>query len=104
MLKTSERQRHEVMLRIATMEGIQPPALKDLSEYCSRVLAAATRFASRHWRYQDRGRNDQPDGHGIEASVIESIRNHDADWPKIMDKMLCFDDVLKLDDKPSRLC
>ena len=35
----SERQRNEVMLRIATMEGIQPTALKDLNEVLFQVLS-----------------------------------------------------------------
>ena len=35
----AERQRGEVMLRIATMEGIQPSALKDLNEVLYKVLA-----------------------------------------------------------------
>ncbi|MCB1999676.1 MAG: flagellar motor switch protein FliG, partial [Rhodoferax sp.] len=34
----TERQRNEVMLRIATMEGIQPTALKDLNEVLFQVL------------------------------------------------------------------
>lgn len=35
----TERQRNEVMLRVATMEGIQPTALKDLNEVLFQVLA-----------------------------------------------------------------
>ena len=35
----TERQRNEVMLRIATMEGIQPTALKDLNEVLCQVLS-----------------------------------------------------------------
>ena len=45
----SERQRNEVMLRIATMEGIQPTALKDLNEVLFQVLRVPTRCASRRW-------------------------------------------------------
>jgi flagellar motor switch protein FliG len=45
----AERQRNEVMLRVATMEGIQPTALKDLNEVLFKVLAGATRCASRRW-------------------------------------------------------
>ena len=37
----TERQRNEVMLRIATMEGIQPTALKDLNEVLFQVLSGA---------------------------------------------------------------
>ncbi|MDZ4129634.1 MAG: flagellar motor switch protein FliG, partial [Hydrogenophaga sp.] len=35
----TERTRNEVMLRIATLEGIQPTALKDLNEVLFKVLA-----------------------------------------------------------------
>jgi flagellar motor switch protein FliG len=39
-------------------------------------------------------------GTNIEGTVIESIRNHDADLAqKIMDKMFVFDDLIKLDNK-----
>jgi flagellar motor switch protein FliG len=40
----SERQRNEVMVRIATLDGIQPPALKDLNEVMSKVLAGGDRM------------------------------------------------------------
>ena len=35
----TERQRNEVMVRIATLDGIQPAALKDLNEVMSNALA-----------------------------------------------------------------
>ena len=35
----SDRQRSEVLLRVATLEGIQPTALKDLNEVLFKVLA-----------------------------------------------------------------
>jgi flagellar motor switch protein FliG len=38
----SDRHRNEVMVRIATLDGIQPQALKDLNEVLSRVLAGGT--------------------------------------------------------------
>jgi flagellar motor switch protein FliG len=36
-----ERQRNEVLVRIATLDGIQPSALKDLNEVMARVLAGS---------------------------------------------------------------
>ena len=39
----TERQRNEVMVRIATLDGIQPSALKDLNEVLSKVLAGGDR-------------------------------------------------------------
>ena len=44
VLKTfSERQRNEVLVRVATLDGIQPSALKDLNEVMSKVLAGGDR-------------------------------------------------------------
>ena len=40
----TERQRNEVMLRVATMEGIQPTALKDLNEVLYKVLAGGDKI------------------------------------------------------------
>jgi len=39
----TERQRNEVMVRIATLDGIQPTALRDLNEVMSKVLAGGDR-------------------------------------------------------------
>ena len=38
----TERQRNEVLVRIATLDGIQPMALKDLNDVMSKVLAGET--------------------------------------------------------------
>ena len=39
----TERQRNEVLVRVATLDGIQPSALKDLNEVLSKVLAGGDR-------------------------------------------------------------
>src|SRR5690606_27536217 len=39
LMNFTERQRSEVLLRVATLEGIQPTALKDLNEVLFKVLA-----------------------------------------------------------------
>ncbi|MFM1907052.1 MAG: hypothetical protein RLZZ591_729 [Pseudomonadota bacterium] len=97
----SERQRNEVMLRIATMEGIQPTALKDLNEVLFRVLAGGDKVRkSSLGGVKTAAEMINLMGAAVESTVIESIRNHDPDLAqKIMDKMFVFDDVLKLDDK-----
>ncbi len=97
----TERQRNEVMLRVATMEGIQPTALKDLNEVLFKVLAGGDKIRkSSLGGVKTAAEMINLMGTAIEGTVIESIRNHDADLAqKIMDKMFVFDDVLKLDDK-----
>jgi flagellar motor switch protein FliG len=97
----TERQRNEVMLRVATMEGIQPTALKDLNEVLFKVLAGGDKIRkSSLGGVKTAAEMINLLGTVIEGTVIESIRNHDADLAqKIMDKMFVFDDVMKLDDK-----
>ncbi len=96
-----ERQRNEVMLRVATMEGIQPSALKDLNEVLFKVLAGSDKMRkSSLGGIKAAAEMINQMGTAIEGTVIESIRNHDPDLAqKIMDKMFVFDDVIKLDDK-----
>lgn len=97
----TERQRNEVMLRIATMEGIQPTALKDLNEVLFKVLAGGDKIRkSSLGGVKTAAEMINLMGAAIEGTVIESIRTHDADLAqKIMDKMFVFDDVIRLDDK-----
>lgn len=96
-----ERQRNEVMLRIATMEGIQPSALKDLNEVLFKVLAGGDKIRKASLGgVKTAAEMINLMGTALEGTVIESIRSHDPDLAqKIMDKMFVFDDVIKLDDK-----
>lgn len=96
-----ERQRNEVMLRIATMEGIQPTALKDLNEVLFKVLAGGDKIRKASLGgVKTAAEMINLMGTALEGTVIESIRSHDPDLAqKIMDKMFVFDDVIKLDDK-----
>jgi flagellar motor switch protein FliG len=97
----TERQRNEVMLRIATMEGIQPTALKDLNEVLFQVLQGTDKVRkSSLGGVKTAAEMINLMGANIEGTVIESIRSHDPDLAqKIMDKMFVFDDLLKLDNK-----
>ena len=97
----NERQRNEVLVRIATLDGIQPSALKDLNEVMSKVLASGDRA-----RKASRG-GVKPAaeilgmmGTAVETSVLDYIREADNDLAqKIMDSMFTFDDLANLDDK-----
>ncbi|MFY7906502.1 MAG: flagellar motor switch protein FliG [Burkholderiaceae bacterium] len=97
----SERTRNEVMLRIATLEGIQPMALKDLNEVLYKVLAGGDKIRKASLGgVKTAAEIINLMGSAVETGVIESIREHDPDLAqKIMDKMFTFEDLLKLDDK-----
>jgi flagellar motor switch protein FliG len=97
----TERQRNEVMVRIATLDGIQPAALKDLNEVLSKVLAGGDRTK----RSNLGGVKAAAEilnllGSATETSVLDFVREADNDLAqKIMDNMFTFDDVEKIDDK-----
>ncbi|NCU64809.1 flagellar motor switch protein FliG [Acidovorax sp. 210-6] len=97
----SERQRSEVMLRVATLEGIQPMALKDLNEVLFKVLAGGDKIRKTSLGgVKTAAEIINLLGTNIDTAVLESIRAHDPDLAqKIMDKMFVFDDVAKLDDR-----
>jgi len=96
-----ERQRNEVLIRIATLDGIQPSALKDLDEVLSKVLQAGgqTRRASLGG-VKTAAEIINRLGGSVETSVLDFIREADNDLAqKILDNMFTFDDLDKLDDR-----
>ncbi len=101
LMQFVERQRSDILLRVATLEGIQPTALKDLNEVLFKVLAGGDKVRKTSLGgVQTAAEIINLLGNNSEAVVLESIRNHDPDLAqKIMDKMFVFDDILKLDDK-----
>jgi flagellar motor switch protein FliG len=96
-----ERQRNEVMVRIATLDGIQPTALRDLNEVMSKVLSGGDRSKKSNLG----GAKAAAEilnmlGNAIETSVLDFVREVDNDLAqKIMDNMFTFDDLEKVDDK-----
>jgi len=97
----TERQRNEVMVRIATLDGIQPAALKDLNDVMSKVLAGGDRMKkSNLGGVKAAAEILNMLGGSIETSVLDFVREADNDLAqKIMDNMFTFDDLEKLDDK-----
>ena len=101
VLKTfSERQRNEVLVRVATLDGIQPTALKDLNEVMNQVLAGGDRLRkSSLGGVKPAAEIINMMGSSVETSVLDYIRDLDSELAqKIMDNMFTFDDLEKLDD------
>jgi len=97
----TERQRNEVMVRIATLDGIQPLALRDLNEVMSKVLAGGDRSKkSSMGGAKTAAEILNMMGTAVETSVLDYVREADNDLAQqIMDNMFTFDDVEKIDDK-----
>jgi flagellar motor switch protein FliG len=97
----TERQRNEVLVRIATLDGIQPAALKDLNEVLSKVLAGGDKLKKASLGgVKAAAEIINLLGSSIETSALDYIREADGDLAqKIMDNMFTFEDMNKLDDK-----
>jgi flagellar motor switch protein FliG len=96
-----ERLRNEVLVRVATLDGIQPTALKDLNEVLGKVLAGGDRMRkSSLGGVKPAAEIINMMGSAVETSVLDYIREADSDLAqKIMDNMFTFDDLIKVDDK-----
>lgn len=96
-----ERTRTDVVLRIATLDGIQPNALKELNDVLSKVLAGGDRVRKAPLG----GAKTAAEilnflGSSVESAVIGAIRENDPDLAtKIEEQMFTFADLLKLDNK-----
>jgi flagellar motor switch protein FliG len=97
----SERNRNEVLVRIATLDGVQPTALKDLNEVMSQILAGGDRMKkSSLGGVKSAAEIINMMGSSVEASALDYIRELDGELAqKIMDNMFTFDDLEKVDDK-----
>jgi len=96
-----ERHRNEVMVRIATLDGIQPAALKDLNEIMGKLLSNADRVKKAGLGgVKAAAEMLNQMGAGTETSVLDFIREMDNDLAQqIMDNMFSFDDLVNVDDK-----
>ena len=102
ILKTfAERARNEVLVRIATLDGIQPAALKDLNEVLAKILSGGDRTRKTSLGgVKTAAEMINLMGTNIETSALDYIREADNELAqKIMDNMFTFDDLERLDDK-----
>lgn len=101
----TERLRNDVVLRIATLDGIQPAALRELNEAMLRVMSGATSMK----RKAMGGVRTVADilnfiGAANETAVVDAIREYDPDLAqKILDEMFVFENMLEIDDRSIQL-
>lgn len=101
----ADRLRNDVVLRIATLDGVQPVAIKELNDVLTKLLsgnANMRKTAMGGIRTAAEILNFMPTIQ--ENAVIESVREHDADLAqKILDEMFVFEDLLDIDDRGVQL-
>jgi flagellar motor switch protein FliG len=101
----SERTRNDVLLRIATLDGVQPVALRELNDVLTKLLTGNA-IAKKSIKGGPRTAAEILNflGSTLEGSVIESVRGYDADLAqKILDEMFVFDNLMDVDDRGIQL-
>ncbi len=97
----SERLRNDVVLRIATLDGVQPTALRELNDALTRMLSGTTtvkKSAMGGARHAAEILNFV--GSTYETSVIDNVRGYDPELAqKILDEMFVFENLLDVDDR-----
>jgi flagellar motor switch protein FliG len=97
----TERLRNDVVLRIATLDGVQPTALRELNEVLTKLLTGnenlkkkpigGVRTAAEILNFMSGE---------TETSVMDNLKNYDNDLAqKIMDEMFVFENIIDIDDR-----
>jgi flagellar motor switch protein FliG len=101
----TERLRNDVLLRIATLDGIQPSALRELNDVLTKLLSGnsnlkksamgGVRAAAEILNFMSGN---------IEGAIIESVKEYDAELAqKILDEMFVFENIIDIDDRGVQL-
>lgn len=100
-----ERLRNDVMLRIAALEGVQPSALSELNDVLTQLMQGASKVSKSALGGTTVAAEILNNlGTSIEASVMASLREHDAELAQqIEDQMFVFENLNDLDDRGIQL-
>jgi flagellar motor switch protein FliG len=96
-----ERVRPDVIMRIATLDGIQPAALQELDEILEKQFAGATNVKSSSLGGIKTAANilNLTEG-AVESSIMELVSGVDSDIAQeIQDNMFVFENLIDIDDR-----
>ncbi|MBI4809588.1 MAG: flagellar motor switch protein FliG [Nitrosomonadales bacterium] len=103
MALLAERVRNDVMLRIATLDSVQPTALQELNDVLVKLLAGNA-GGKKSIRGGIKTAAEILNYMGNQEAVLESVRTHDAELAqKMMDEMFVFEDLLEVEDRGIQL-
>jgi len=96
-----ERLRNEVLIRTATLEGVQPTAIRELNDVLTQLLSGSDRIkksAAGGVGLTAEILNFM--GSNVEVSALSYIREYDPELAlRIQDKMFVFENLLDIDDR-----
>jgi flagellar motor switch protein FliG len=101
----TERLRNDVMLRIATLDGVQPHALRELNDVLTKLLSGSDHIKkSKVGGVKAAAEILNFMGGTVESAIIGNIKEFDEELAqKIQDEMFVFEDVGKIDDRGIQL-
>lgn len=101
----TERLRNDVILRVATLDGVQPQALFELNAALTRMLSGANsvkKTAMGGVRHAAEILNFV--GQAVETSILDNVREYDPDLAqRILDEMFVFENLIDVDDRGIQL-
>lgn len=102
--KLTERTRNDVLLRIATLDSVQPTALRELNDVLTKLLSGNA-IAKKSIKGGIKTAAEILNYLGsAQEAVLEAVRTQDAELAqKIMDEMFVFEDILEVDDRGIQL-
>lgn len=101
----NERTRNDVLLRITTLDSVQPVALRELNDVLGKLLSGGVSLK----KNLQGGVNAAAEilnymGTALETEMMENVRNFDPELAqKIEDKMFVFENILEIDDRGIQL-
>jgi len=96
-----ENQRSDIIMRIATMESVQPAAIKELDDMMEKQLTGSDSVKASNVGGVDAAANilNYLEG-GLSEEMMEGINESDAELgQQIQDKMFVFSDLINVDDR-----
>ncbi|MGZ8154701.1 MAG: flagellar motor switch protein FliG [Burkholderiales bacterium] len=101
----TERLRNDVILRVATLDGVQPAALRELNDVLTKLLSGSDNIKKSPMggvRAAAEILNFMPATH--EPAVIEAVKAFDAELAqKILDQMFVWENLLEIEDRGMQL-
>jgi len=102
--KLPERVRDDAVMRIATFGGVQPAALKELTDVLNTMLSGEGTKRSRLGGVRAAAEIVNLINSAQEESVIKHLRSHDEQLAqKIIDEMFLFEKLLLIEDRGIQL-
>lgn len=101
----TERLRNDVMLRIATLDGVQPHALRELNDVLTKLLSGSDNIKkSKVGGVKAAAEILNFMGGAAETAIIGNIKEFDEELAqRIQDEMFIFEDIGKIDDRGIQL-